>query len=73
MPPGSLLQRRVRPRYEPEPDSDLEDNAVEDSSEDATGSSGSDGEHDEDVNDSGSGSDSDEVSLGTLNHWYRNA
>jgi len=33
MPPASLLQRRVRPRYEPEPESDIEGDASDAPSE----------------------------------------
>ncbi|KAL2162770.1 hypothetical protein VTH06DRAFT_6606 [Thermothelomyces fergusii] len=70
LPPGSLLQRRVRPRYEPEPDSDLDDLAADDpGDEDGTGRSGSESEllqqqqhDDDDLGDGGLRSGSDEGS-----------
>ncbi|KAK3997672.1 hypothetical protein QBC44DRAFT_376678 [Cladorrhinum sp. PSN332] len=37
MPPTSLLQRRVRPRYEPEPESDIEEDMNEAPSEEGAG------------------------------------
>ena len=61
MPPASLLQRRVKTRYEPEPESDIEDGLSEAPSEEAAGSLGSGDEDDEELSEDGSGSGSDEV------------
>lgn len=44
MPPASLLQGRVKPRYEPEPGSDIEDDMSEVPSEEGAGSLGSENE-----------------------------
>lgn len=56
-PPAGLLQRRVKPRYEPEPESDFEDDVSEGPSEEGAGSLGP-GDEDEGLSgDSGSGSD----------------
>jgi hypothetical protein len=63
IPPASLLQRRVRPRYEPEPESDIEDDASEAPSEEGAGSFGSDDEEAQDLSEDESGSGSGEVSL----------
>jgi ribosomal RNA-processing protein 36 len=54
IPPASLLQRRVKPRFEPEPESDMSDAP----SEEGAGSLG--GSDDEELGGGGSGSDSDE-------------
>ena len=54
MPPASLLQRRVKPRYEPEPESDVEDDLSEAPSEEDAGSLGSDDEEDEELSEDGS-------------------
>jgi ribosomal RNA-processing protein 36 len=62
MPPASLLQRRVRPRYEPEPESDVEDDVSEGPSEEGFGSLGSD-EEDEALSEDRSGNTDDEVRL----------
>ncbi|KAK4233601.1 hypothetical protein C8A03DRAFT_19352 [Achaetomium macrosporum] len=60
MPPASLLQRRVRPRYESEPESDMEDDMSEAPSEEGVGSLGSD-EEDEDLSEDESGRGGDEA------------
>jgi ribosomal RNA-processing protein 36 len=62
MPPASLLQRRVRPRYEPEPD-DIEDDMSDAPSEEGAGSFGSDDEDGEELSGDESGSGSDEAGL----------
>jgi ribosomal RNA-processing protein 36 len=63
VPPASLLQRRVRPRYEPEPESDIEDDASEAPSEEGAVSFGSDEEGGQVRSEDESGSGSDVVSL----------
>ena len=65
MPPASLLQRRVKPRYEPEPESDVEDDLSEAPSEEDAGSLGSGDEEDAELSEDGSGS-SDGVGCKTL-------
>jgi ribosomal RNA-processing protein 36 len=69
MPPSSLLQRRVKPRYEPEPESDIEDVSEGPSEEDAglSGSENEDGEGEE-LSEDESGSGGDEVSLTSSVH-----
>lgn len=59
--PATLLQRRVRPRYEPEPESDIEGAVSDAPSEENFGPSESEGSEDEDGDEMRSGSD-DEVS-----------
>lgn len=54
--PASLLERRVRPRYEPEPD--IDDDASEAPSEEGTGSLGSEADEDEALGEDEHGSDS---------------
>jgi ribosomal RNA-processing protein 36 len=58
IPPASLLQRRVKPRFEPEPESDVEGDMSDAPSEEGAGSLG--GSDDEELGGGGSGSDSDE-------------
>ncbi|KAK4152945.1 hypothetical protein C8A00DRAFT_34342 [Chaetomidium leptoderma] len=60
MPPAGLLQRRVRPRYEPEPESDIEDDASEAPSEEGAGTFGSGNGEDEELSGDESGSGSNE-------------
>ncbi|KAK4148209.1 uncharacterized protein C8A04DRAFT_24008 [Dichotomopilus funicola] len=64
MPAAGLLQRRVRPRFEPEPESDMESDDDDDvSEEEAAGSFGSDdgddGPSEEDAGSEGDGDDSE--------------
>lgn len=58
---ASLLQRRVRPRYEPEPESDIEDDMSDVPSEEGAGSIGSGSEDEEELDDHEMDSGSDEV------------
>lgn len=55
MPPANLLQRRVRPRFEPEPESDVEDDVSEGPSEEGAGLD--EDEEERSADESGSGSD----------------
>ncbi len=65
-PPASLLQRRVKARYEPEPESDFEDDVSEGPSEEGAGS----GDEDEELSGE-SGSGSDEVGFHcTCSNWH---
>jgi ribosomal RNA-processing protein 36 len=59
--PASLLQRRVKPRYEPEPELDIEDDLSDAPSEEGAGFSGSGDEEDEELDGDETGSGSDEV------------
>ncbi|KAK4138619.1 DUF947-domain-containing protein [Trichocladium antarcticum] len=60
--PASLLQRRVKPRYEPEPEPelDIEDDESDAPSEEGAGFSGSDGAEDSELDGAATGSGSDE-------------
>ncbi|KAK0674088.1 hypothetical protein QBC41DRAFT_71276 [Cercophora samala] len=62
-PPASLLQRRVRPRYEPEPESDVEEMS-DGPSEEGAGFDSEDGEDQSEV-EMGSGSDEENSERGS--------
>ncbi|KAJ4302136.1 rRNA biogenesis protein rrp36 [Collariella sp. IMI 366227] len=64
MPPASLLQRRVRPRYEPEPESDVEEDMSDAPSAEGAGFSGSD-EEDQEISGDESGSGDEDKSEGS--------
>ncbi|KAK4250736.1 hypothetical protein C7999DRAFT_28821 [Corynascus novoguineensis] len=62
MQPSSLLQRRVRPRYEPEPDSEIEEDVSDAPSEEGSGYPVFDDEDDEELADDASRAESEEES-----------
>ncbi|KAK3901496.1 hypothetical protein C8A05DRAFT_16335 [Staphylotrichum tortipilum] len=65
LPPANLLQRRVKPRYEPEPESDFDDDVSEGPSEEGAGSLGSGDEDEELSGELGSGSDEGDSEAGS--------